>query len=47
MMIIILYIFNDLFILFCKQTLSLKPLQLLERKLCPTLLLNGQISRPT
>jgi len=31
---------NDLFILFCRQTLSLKHLHYLERKLCHQLLLN-------
>jgi len=47
MMIIMYYIFHDLFILFCRQTLSLKHLHTKERKLCHLLLSNGKISRQT
>jgi len=37
--------FNDLFILFCRQTLSLNPSASLERRFCHPLLQNGDNSR--
>jgi len=41
------YMFNDLFILFCRQTLSLRPSATTGRRFCHQLPQNGDNSRKT